>query len=116
MNKVNVAKMINSLKDEDFKQELLDKIQTYEKYDGQRKIVDYYCKDENDDSRFMTAWFYISSNVLDEESNKSLKRHVIENFLHSKNITEKNKTNVNNMINGVKDEEFKNELNQRIAT
>lgn len=108
--------MINSLKDENFKQELKDKIQTQEKFDGQRKIVDYYCKDESDDSRFMTAWFQVNSNVKDDESNKSLKRLVIENFLHSKHITEKNKTNVSNMINGLKDEDFKNELNKRIET
>lgn len=66
-------------------------------------MVDYYCKDEKDDSRFMTAWFYVNSNVKIKDFNANLKRKIIDNYFTAKNTTEHNKTNIKNMVNAEKE-------------
>jgi negative regulator of replication initiation len=56
-NKRNFKMMIQAIKEHNFKQEINDKITKHEKFKHHIEMTDYYCKDDKDDARFMTAWF-----------------------------------------------------------
>lgn len=58
----------------------------------------------------MTAWFYVNSNVKDENIKKFFHTRIVDNFMRSTNTTKKNRDNVKNVVNSLKDEILKNEL------
>lgn len=113
-NRKNIRNMMNSLKDEDLKKELTDKIRNQEKSKYDIEQVEYFCNDEDDDSRFMSAWFYVNSSVKDDNTKKFLRRRIVDNFMRSSNTTKKNRDNVKNMVNSLKEEDLKNELIEKL--
>lgn len=48
------------------------------KIKNNKDMVEYYCNDERDDSRFMTAWFFVNTNVTDATQNIELKKLIID--------------------------------------
>merc|ERR1712072_549675 len=98
------------------KNETVEKELTAEqkKIKNNKDTVNYYCNDDRDDSRFMTAWFFVNTNVTDIAQNTELKKIIIDSYVKSPNTTAKNKENVEKMINGLKDEKLKKELLNKI--
>lgn len=62
----------------------------------------------------MTAWFQVNSNVKENDPNKELKRRIVEIYIDANNVTDKNRKNVKNMVNSIKDEDFRKDLNDKI--
>jgi len=79
-------------------------------------MVTYYCNDENDDGRFTTAWFYVNTNINEEEYNTELKRMIVNFFLSGNNVTTKNRFNVEQMVSNMNDTVLKKELSQKLKT
>lgn len=77
-------------------------------------MVTQQCHDEKDDGRFTTAWFYINTNIKDTKDNSILKHMVVDTFVASKNITLKNRSNVEQMVKNLKDQTLKKELQHKL--
>jgi Zn-finger protein len=98
------------------KNETVEKELTAEqkKIKNNKDMVYYYCNDEKDDASYMTAWFFVNTNVTDIAQNTELKKSIIDSYVKSTYSTAKNKQNVEKMINGLKDEKLKKELLNKV--
>jgi len=59
------------------------------KIKNNKDMVNYYCNDDRDDSRFMTAWFFVNTNVTNIAQNTELKKTIIDSYVKSPNTTAK---------------------------
>lgn len=117
--------MVSTLKEDSLRKEFTEQLSTVKVKNvvqppakrglvHHKEQVQYYCSDTKDDCRFMTAWFYVNTNLVDSTSNTELKRFIVDCFLDSTNITPKNRANVENMIVNLKDEKLKKELSIKV--
>lgn len=75
-----------------------------------KEQVEYQCTNNKDDTRFMTAWFQINTNVKDVSHNADLKNLVVDNFVSGTDITDRNRANVENMVAKLNDQKLKKQL------
>jgi len=69
--------------------------------------------DLSDKNRFSTAWTYVTEGITDPKERLDLYRQIISYFLAAHITTEKNKTNLLNLIEKT-DEEFRNQYQGKI--
>lgn len=117
-NRSNMQLLLISIKNKNLYNELSEKIETSMKSTKNKsptKIepvvkkkphvnsqVEYYCNETRDENRFVTAWFYINTNVKDQNENYKLKRLVVDIFCNSTNITDINRKNIENLVDKIK--------------
>lgn len=90
-----MQKLIDNIKDLALKKELSFVLNKKSKSEHYLEQVTYFCKNNIDENRFVTAWDYIEVNVKhDVDLSLQLKKAVVDFFCSDPDITENNKENL----------------------
>jgi hypothetical protein len=66
--------------------------------------------DLKDSNRFQTAWSYVFEFIHDKFKKESLFTEIVKEFTYSKNVTQRNKDNLINLISKLQTEKLKKDL------
>jgi hypothetical protein len=122
LQKISTKILFNSAFISISRKEFLDKLENNKKLQQKnhhKSQVEYYCYDYKDENRFITAWDYINANAPESkeiEMNAELKRILVDIFCRDSKITKTNRTNMQNLIKGVKHSELRKELSKKIKS
>lgn len=105
----NIKAKIESLTNQTLKNECLRKIKSV-KVSQSDSTVEYYLSDLKDSNRFQTSWSYVSEFIDDKVKKESLLSEIVKEFTYSKNVTQRNKDNLSNLISKLSSGKHKKEL------